>query len=99
MAVVKKVDGGCLLSHQNFLLDLYHGKFMEILFHLKTPYMMDEEAKKLSRNGNAENDITVTNRKKRKRKTNNENPQSHLVSTMKSILSQLDFKEPKVGIY
>ena len=97
MAVVKKVDGGCLLSHQNFLVDLYHGKFMEILFHLKTPYMMDEQAKALSRNGNAEYDIAVTNRKKRKRKTSNDNPQPHLVTTMKSILSQLEFKEPKVG--
>ena len=58
---------------------------------------MDEQAKALSRNGNVEYDIAVTNRKKQKRKTSNDNPQPHLVTTMKSILSQLEFKEPKVG--
>ena len=58
---------------------------------------MDDQAKALSRNGNVEYDVAVTNRKKRKRKTSNDNPQPHLVTTMKSILSQLEFKEPKVG--
>ena len=70
---------------------------MDGLFHLKTPYMMDEQAKALSRNGNAEYDNAVTNRKKRKRKAHDEIPQSHLVTSMKSILNKLEFKERKVG--
>ena len=58
---------------------------------------MDEQAKALSRNGNVEYDNAITNRKKQKRKISNDNPQPHLVTTMKSILCQLEFKEPKVG--
>ena len=92
MAVVEKVDGGhgCLVSHQNFLADLYGGKFMDFLFHLKTPYMMDEQAKALSRNGN----YTETN--KRKRKRNEDIPQNNLVKLMQSILTQLTFKDSRV---
>ena len=100
MALVKKdTEGhGCHLSHQKFLADLYHGKFMDILFGLKTPYMMDEQAKALSRSGNTE--FETTSSKKQKRKANaalaNEIPQSNLVKRMQLTLEQLKFTDQKV---
>ena len=103
MAMVKKdTDGhGCHLSHQKFLADLYHGKFMDILFGLKTPYMMDEQAKALSRTGNTESETTSS--KKRKRKANaavaNDIPQSNLVNHMQLTIDQLKFTNQKVSFY
>ena len=102
MALVKKdTEGhGCHLSHQKFLADLYHGKFMDILFGLKTPYMMDEQAKALSRNGSGNTECETTSRKKRKRKAYaalaNEIPQSNLVKRMQLTTEQLKFTDQKV---
>lgn len=49
MAVVAKIDSrGCFLSHSKFLSDLYGdtNKFItDDLFNIKTPFMMDEQAK------------------------------------------------------
>ena len=103
MAMVKKdTDGhGCHLSHQKFLADLYHGKFMDILFGLKTPYMMDEQAKALSRSGSGNTESETTSAKKRKRKANaaNEIPQSNLVKRMLLTIDQLKFTHQKVRFY
>ena len=102
MALVKKdTEGhGCHLSHQKFLADLYHGKFMDILFGLKTPYMMDEQAKALSRSGSGNTESETTSSKKRKRKANaalaNEIPQSNLVKRMQLTIEQLKFTDQKV---
>ena len=102
MAMVKKdPDGhGCYLSHQKFLADLYRGKFMDILFHLKTPFMMDGQAKALSRSGTGNTESETTSAKKRKRKANaalaNEIPQSNLVNRMQFIIEQLKFTNQKV---
>ena len=105
MALVKKdTDGhGCHLSHQKFLADLYRGKFMDILFHLKTPFMMDGQAKALSRSGTGNTESETTSAKKRKRKANaalaNEIPQSNLVKRMQLTLDQLKFTDQKVSFY
>ena len=102
MALVKKdTEGhGCHLNHQKFLADLYHGKFMDILFGLKTPYMMDEQAKALSRSGTGNTESETTSSKKRKRKANaalaNEIPQSDLVNRMQLTIEQLKFTDQKV---
>ena len=105
MAMVKKDPNGhgCHLSHQKFLADLYHGKFMDILFGLKTPYMMDEQAKALSRSGSGNTESETTSSKKRKRKANaalaNEIPQSNLVNRMQLTIEQLKFTNQKVRFY
>ena len=60
--IVREVDQGCLVSHAAFLRNLYKDQNLDHLFDVKTPFLMDEQAKARANNlGNAD-------KRKRKRK-------------------------------
>ena len=58
--IIREVDQGCLVSHQAFINSLHKDLNMEYLFNIKTPFLMDDQAK--ARANNLEN-----NRRKRRK--------------------------------
>ena len=84
MATIQIIpDLGALISHQKFLEQLYGQEFiMKDLFDIKTPFMMDEQARAT---------ITAASKKRKKRQ---EFLPSKLELKMLELLKKLEFEQP-----
>ena len=105
MSVLQKVESlGCLLSHDQYLKDLYKGHFIDGLFNLKTPFLMDEEAKKAAALLEQKEQNNFTNKKQRRKKRKNIDSciisiqEESIRKKMKFLLQKLDFGKSKPSL-
>ena len=65
MSILVSLNNASLISHQVFLQELYENKWIDGIFDIKTPFMMDEQAKAVVRLKNGGN---VSHRKRKRNK-------------------------------
>jgi hypothetical protein len=93
MAIVERIDEkGWLIDHQLFLNNLYeplHKRLIHGLFDIKTPFMMDEQAKKLATASVEDEESTTIKKRKRKKSRNVASTNDPLKPTMEAIIDEV----------
>ena len=83
MSILASLNNASLISHEQFLQELYENKWIDGIFDVKTPFMMDEQAKAVVKHKNG-GELS-----KRKRKKKNCNALTEIEQRMISLLKNL----------